>query len=343
MRTAAAAVCLAAVLLAPPAARAHPLDLGRLDVRVEGPEVDLRLMFQSAGWAGLLGLGVEQVEREELASRSRRMFEAALGRCAVSAGGRPCVVDAGRVEGQGSLVALFARARCPNAGPVSLRLAFLGAPNHPLVVSAKVDGADSTRLADATRPEMVFERAAPPPGLRSFVLLGIEHIFTGYDHLVFLLGLLLAGGSVKRLVAVVSSFTVAHSITLALAALAVVRVPGRVVEPAIAASIMVVAALNVLEVKSDGRWIVAFVFGLIHGFGFASALSGLQLERASLLPALVGFNVGVELGQGGLVLLAAPLLAGARRSQGFVRLGAPAFSLASLAVGACWFVQRVFP
>ncbi|MGC4114171.1 MAG: HupE/UreJ family protein [Myxococcales bacterium] len=239
---------------------------------------------------------------------------------------------------------LAARASCRNEGPFELGVPFAGPPGHPLVVSARWgNGPASTWTVDATHPQVRIELAADAPGLGSFVPLGVRHIVSGWDHLVFLLGLLLATKSLKRLAVLVTAFTVAHSITLALAALSIVRVPERVVEPAIAASIVVVALLNVLKVERGGdRWLLAFAFGLVHGFGFASALAEAGLERAGLVRALVGFNVGVELGQALLVALAAPALAWMRRKEEFARVAWPALSLASLAVGAYWFLGRAF-
>lgn len=331
-------LALAAALL-PAAAAAHPLDMGRLDVRVAGPEIEERLSFSLGTWNLLLPPGATLGDS---AATARALFEASLGRAPPTVEAGPCTLEPVTVRGgQGALV-LHARGRCPAGGAVAQPLAFVAALGHPLVVTVDLDGARSERVVGSSDPVLRLERAAPP-GLGSFVRLGLEHIFGGWDHLLFLLGLLLAGGSAKRLLGVVTAFTAAHSITLALAALAIVSLPGRVVEPAIAASIVVVSALNLLRAKADGRWALAFAFGLVHGFGFAGALAALALDRRALLPALVGFNLGVELGQGALVLAAAPLLELLRRRPAFVRLGLPALSLASLAVGAYWFVQRAFP
>ena len=176
---------------------------------------------------------------------------------------------------------------------------------------------------------------------RRFLLLGIEHIFTGYDHIAFLIGLLLLGGSLKELIKIVTAFTVAHSITLALAALSIVTPSPRVIEPLIAASIVFVGAENLWALRRHAsaaalrhRWMLTFAFGLVHGFGFAAVLRELDLPRAVLATGLVSFNLGVEVGQVCIVLLALPLV---RRLQ---RLSAP-LSAVIAALGAFWLVQRL--
>jgi hypothetical protein len=176
----------------------------------------------------------------------------------------------------------------------------------------------------------------------SFVLLGVEHILTGYDHLLFLLGLLLRGGSWLGLAKIVTAFTLAHSVTLALAVLNIVVLPDRLVEAVIALSIAFVAAENIfLRPVVGRRWLVSFCFGLVHGFGFSSALRELGLPTQGLALALFGFNAGVELGQGLVVALALPLLALVRRS-GWEERMVWSSSLAIMLVGVVLFVERAF-
>jgi hypothetical protein len=131
----------------------------------------------------------------------------------------------------------------------------------------------------------------------SFLGLGIEHILTGYDHILFLLSLLMLGGGLPNLLKVVTAFTISHSITLSLAVLGVVSVPGRFVESAIALTIIYVAAENFWRKTTKGRWLLTFVFGLIHGFGFASILQEMNIPQSQMALALGSFNVGVEIGQ----------------------------------------------
>jgi hydrogenase/urease accessory protein HupE len=176
-----------------------------------------------------------------------------------------------------------------------------------------------------------------------FVLMGIEHILTGYDHMLFLLSLLMVGAALPQLLKIVTAFTAAHSITLSLAVLGVVDVPSRWVESAIALSITYVAAENVWRGRASlgSRWLVTFGFGLVHGLGFASALTELHLPRVNLAASLVGFNLGVELGQVSVILLATLALDAIRQyawAPGFRRW----VSAAAAFTGFVWFVQRVF-
>lgn len=175
-----------------------------------------------------------------------------------------------------------------------------------------------------------------------FTLLGIEHILTGYDHLLFLLGLHIIDRKVMHIVKVVTAFTVAHSLTLGLAALDIVTLPIRPIEALIALSIAYIAAENlILKKRPERRWIVAFDFGLVHGFGFAGILRDIGLADTKLLISLFSFNLGVEIGQIGVVALLFPLLVGIGRMKWqftFQR----AVSVCILIFGVVWFVERAF-
>jgi hydrogenase/urease accessory protein HupE len=180
--------------------------------------------------------------------------------------------------------------------------------------------------------------------MKTFIPSGITHIMIGPDHILFLVGLLLLGGTFVALLKIVTAFTVGHSVTLSLAALNVVTPPATVIEPAIALSIIFVGADNL--VRGDGRdlraW-VALVFGLVHGFGFANVLREFGLPREALGWSLFSFNVGVEIGQLVIVLIVAAGLAAVRRYSGSLRQRvAFAGSIVVIAAGTYWFVQRVF-
>jgi hydrogenase/urease accessory protein HupE len=159
--------------------------------------------------------------------------------------------------------------------------------------------------------------AAPPPTpfqvIERYTQAGIEHIFLGYDHIAFLTAVVLWARRLWPVVKVVTAFTIAHSITLSLAALDIMRIPSTIIEPAIAASIVYVAAENFLSHDIDKRWRDTFGFGLIHGFGFASALQEFGLPQSALVPALASFNLGVEIGQIAIVSLVVPALLGMDR------------------------------
>ena len=179
-------------------------------------------------------------------------------------------------------------------------------------------------------------------GWFDFVKLGIEHILTGYDHLLFLVALLATARGAWSVVRIVTAFTLAHSITLSVAALGIVTIPDRIIEPLIAATIVWVALENLLAAEPDRRrWIWSFGFGLVHGFGFASVLGELGLKGATLVRGLVGFNVGVEIGQLIFVAVFLPALMWLSRGRG-ARLTPRIASLAVVAIGTYWLVERIF-
>jgi len=184
-----------------------------------------------------------------------------------------------------------------------------------------------------------------PTSFGSFFLLGVKHIWTGYDHMLFLLALLLVCERFKTAVQIVTLFTIAHSITLAFSTLNLVWVAGKVVEPMIAASIIYIGAENLFANGGlKGRSIVTFLFGLIHGFGFASVLKDLGVASTPKgvgIP-LIGFNLGVEAGQIVVAGVLLPLFWYLRKNEAFLKRGIPACSMAVMAMGAYWLVQRVW-
>ena len=187
---------------------------------------------------------------------------------------------------------------------------------------------------------------------------GVWHIWVGFDHILFLLSLLLPAvlllerrewRAIGRFAPafwdvfkIVTSFTVAHSITLSLAALGVISLPSRLVESAIAASVVLAALNNVVPLVHGRRWMVAFAFGLIHGFGFASVLRDLGLPQGALLLALVGFNLGVEVGQLAIVSAFLPIAYGLRASWFYRRLVFVGGSLVIVLVAGIWLIERAF-
>jgi hypothetical protein len=179
---------------------------------------------------------------------------------------------------------------------------------------------------------------------------GVWHIWLGFDHVLFLLSLLLPAvlpaprfaPAFWEVFRVVTAFTVAHSITLALASFSVVSLPSRLVESAIAASVALAALNNLFPVVQRGRWLVAFTFGLIHGFGFASVLTGLGLPKESLLLALVSFNLGVEAGQLCIVGAFLPLGYALRHTWAYRRLVVVGGSALILLIAGLWMVERMF-
>jgi hypothetical protein len=236
-------------------------------------------------------------------------------------------------------------------------------PSHQTFINVYENGRlESQAILDVGRqqfehyPGTAQGRAAV---VRAFIVSGFEHILIGPDHLLFLLGLLLLGGSLWRLATIVTAFTVGHSVTLSLAALDVVRLSPALVEPAIALSIVVVGVDNLLvrqrqaaspsrpaarerPAARDLRPFMAVAFGLIHGFGFAAVLREVGLPPGALAWSLAAFNVGVELGQLAVVAVAVPLLAGIRRYDVVLAdSGAVVASVAVIGAGLYWFAQRV--
>ena len=187
---------------------------------------------------------------------------------------------------------------------------------------------------------MEIDRTAAT-GWFDFVELGVKHILTGYDHLLFLVALLATARGLWSVVRIVTAFTLAHSITLTLGALGIVSIPDRIIEPLIAATIVWVALENLLVAEPDRkRWIWSFGFGLVHGLGFASALTELGLNGTELVRALVGFNLGVEIGQLIFVAVFLPTLTWLSRGSGAKRTPRIA-SLAVAVVGTYWLVERI--
>jgi HupE / UreJ protein len=272
------------------------------------------------------------------------------------------------VEADGTACAgVPAETRPPSAGRASIEVVVLyacAAPIRNLSIRDGIDallGVDHHTIADIQWPggarQVVFEkgqrsasiavtRSASPEGgvSHTFVFylgLGVEHIIGGIDHLLFLLALLALTTSLWQTVKIVTAFTVAHSITLSLAVLGVVEVRSSIVEPLIAASIVWVAVENlVAPAGAARRWLIAGAFGLIHGLGFASMLAELGLPKDAVVKALVGFNIGVELGQLTFVVVVMPPLVWASRPGRLPRLPQILSGIVAV-VGALWLVERL--
>jgi hydrogenase/urease accessory protein HupE len=196
--------------------------------------------------------------------------------------------------------------------------------------------------ADSNNLTIDLRTTSGDTSMLRFLFLGVEHILTGYDHLAFLLALLLGGGSLRRNAKIITSFTVAHSLTLAFATLGLISIPAAIVEPVIAASIVFVGLENLFRRRVAARWLVTFVFGLVHGLGFASALRELGIGGLGVRAAipLVSFNLGVELAQVAIAALVLPLVWRLERRADFAPKYVPALSLAITFAGVYWFLIR---
>jgi hydrogenase/urease accessory protein HupE len=191
----------------------------------------------------------------------------------------------------------------------------------------------------------IGEQPAAPERKSSFtgyLRLGVEHIATGYDHLLFLFGLLLVGGSLRSALKIITSFTLAHSITLVLATLNIINIPSRIIEPLIAASIVFVGVQNILAPDAGKRWLLTFGFGLIHGCGFASALRelGVGVDGQGIAVPLLSFNLGVELGQVVIAAIVLPCIWKSQQSPIFLKRLVPAGSAIIVMAGGYWLLAR---
>lgn len=217
----------------------------------------------------------------------------------------------------------------------------LGEKHHVIAVLTWNGGSSSLNFSATEREaRLSLAGAAKPQGAASFFLLGVEHIATGYDHLLFLLALILCGGNLVSLLKIITAFTLAHSITLGAAALELVTLPSVLVEAVIALSIAYVAFENLFpRFAISRRWHISFLFGLVHGFGFSSVLKEIGLPKDSLILSLLNFNLGVEAGQLVAVLITVPLLIQLRKTTYEARV-IRGLSAIVLVVGLALFVER---
>ena len=287
--------------------------------------------------------------RPDAAPDPAPLIAALAGKIQVAADGRPCdaapasaYLPAGE-QGNARILLQFACPDVPRQLTVRDDLFDALGPDHHTIAKIDAPGA-SAQFAfqpDARETTVSLAAAGEARGTGSFFVLGIEHILAGWGHLLFLLALILRGGNLWSLVKILTAFTVAHSLTLALSALDLVRLPERLVESVIALSIAWVAAENLVsKTVLSHRWMVSFAFGLVHGFGFANVLRELGLPGTGLAWALLGFNLGVEAGQLVVVMLAIPLLLWLRRF-GWEPRAVAAASVLVLVTGLAVFVERI--
>ena len=238
----------------------------------------------------------------------------ASGRASVrTAAGEACAPRASAPTAKGDHVILAIDWRCPSVhGGLVYRVTLFReidpAARHMVVFAGKDSGRMGLLGAGASEMPLAPARASFVRVFGQYLALGVEHIFLGYDHVAFILGVILWGRRLRPLVIVATAFTVAHTITLSLAVLDVFSLPSRWVEALIAASIVYVAAENFFIRTIDRRWRLTFLFGLVHGFGFAGALQSFGLPARAVAPALAAFNVGVEIGQIAILAIAVPAM-----------------------------------
>lgn len=333
----AAVRCVAALIVAlPTTAHAHDPGLSSLELQIEPrrivatvslPTADARLVARTSG---------------DLATFARDGIELRLDDAVLAA----TVERTHQGQTGARVVLVFARTTGTRLTIVSTIPARLS-PGHRQLVTARNTAGEALaeRMLDARMNRANVALAAgdwPSEVAERFLALGVWHILGGYDHLLFLAALLLGVPTAGGVVRTVTAFTLAHSLTLALAALQLVRVPAAIVEPLIAASVVFVGLENLLRQPMVSRWRLTFAFGLIHGFGFAGALRelGLGLGVTDVAVRLASFNAGVETGQIALALLLWPV-SRALTAEAATRLRlAQACSTLIVGAGAYWLVLR---
>jgi hypothetical protein len=339
-------------------ADAHPLDVGYLRVETKGPRVEVALDL--APDAAALLIGGATVDAAVLQTRAAELAAASFARAPITTPAGPCTWSGATARFEGQSVRIADTATCP-AGARRWKFPFVRdakiSATFELLVKETIAGEEKVKLVDRYEPEFVFGATSATYGFGDFVWSGIEHIGVapnqwhdagglklpeGIDHIVFLIALLLAGGKLLRLVGIATGFTLGHSVTLALAVTGVVRPSPVVIEPIIALSIALAAAEAFTGRFERQRWMIATGFGFVHGFAFATALLALELSSsADVAKALFGYNLGVELGQVGIVLVVAPLVLLAHKHD-FVRTYVlRAIAAAIFCAGVYWFFTRL--
>jgi len=364
---------------------AHKASDSYLVVDVRGSAVTAQWDIALRDMDFALGLdsdGNGEITWGELRTRQTDVAAWALARLALDRGG-PCPLHMSQLQvdehTDGAYAVLRLTGTCPaQAGDLALsyRLLFDLDSLHRGLLRVTVDGTGHTTVLSPTSGTLRFApgEVSRLQQFQQYLVEGIWHIWIGFDHILFLLSLLLPavlvhcgphapplrgslpGGETpwhwigaerfgrvwREVLWVVTAFTVAHSITLSLAALGLISLPSRLVESAIALSVVLAAANNVWPVVAHRRWVVAFCFGLIHGFGFASVLAELGLPTDALALSLLGFNLGVEVGQMAIVAAFLPV-AFALRHTAFYRKGVFVWgSLLTMLVAGVWLVERAF-
>lgn len=335
-------------------AQGHDLPLSYVDLRVSENGIDATLEASAKNFARELSGLEEETLLADAPAQKEQLLAAVEANLLITADRRTLAPELREVE---PLVARrdlrlrlqFAWKETPEKIAVRCDL-FSADPRHKTFLNIYQDGALRRQEIfdkDVTQIDYALSsRQGISDVITQFVREGVHHIFIGPDHILFIVGLLLLGGTLGRLLRIVTAFTIAHSITLVLATLNILSPPARVIEPAIALSIIFVGAHALLQLgdKRDWRLLFAFCFGFVHGFGFANVLREMRLPRAALGWSLFSFNVGVEIGQACIVLAVAPLLALLTRRSAIVAgrvITASAFGV--IFAGSFWFVQRLFP
>ena len=345
----------ALAVLAACQAGAHTAGVSTSRIAVHGRTVELEINALGRDYEKAADVRIAEASGEVNPVALSVMAPAILGyageHVAVLAGEERCSPGQATAKAADTHVLITMAWTCPPEGQLHYRVTLFQdvdpAARHLAVIAS--EQGERELAIDKNAPEIALsgDGASVLQIFGRFVTAGIEHIFLGYDHIAFLLAVILWGQRLWPLIKVVTAFTVAHSLTLSLAVLDIVRLPSSLAEPLIAATIVYVAAENFFVRDISKRWRATFVLGLVHGFGFAGALREYGLPDRALVPALAAFNIGVEIGQVAIVALIFPLLllsdrigvaAGGKRERhaGLVY----ACSAVILAFGLYWLIER---
>ena len=346
--------CLVLLLGYAASVPAHTTSISYADIRVTDQSLSYTLEVSPHDLAVLIGLAGPQdalVPWETFVAAQSRLENALRAGIVVANDGVVCPVisfalDHATYPETLRLITTYVCRAPLGSLTITFQLFFALDPAHKHLGKVEYQDRLETFLLAAHLRQFTFNVASPRPDgfvvhVWQFLRLGVAHILTGYDHILFLLALLLVGGRLRHLVKIITAFTIAHSLTLILATLGLVAPPARVVESVIALSIIYVAVENCLMTQRTRRWIVTFVFGLVHGFGFYGILRDLQLPQQGLVVSLCAFNIGVEIGQMMIVTLCYPLLVLLAGQPWRLRV-VHTLSLVIGGLGLYWFVERAF-
>ncbi|MCG8422510.1 MAG: HupE/UreJ family protein [Proteobacteria bacterium] len=351
------------------AAHAHrnSVAYSTIEIAEDRREAVYRLVIEPPDLAEVLGLDADVHPSDEvIAQRQGELLDHALEHIRVLSGSQTCPVErigVRLIETGDRFVELAWRIRCDapiRTIAVEYKLFFEIDPGHQGFLRAIHGDRTAQAILSADQSLFVWQLAGRvPDGLFGFLEKGVEHILHGFDHIAFLLGLLLVaviarrdrrwhvrglGDGLRRIAGIVTCFTAAHSITLIAASLGWISLPGQLVESVIAASIVYVAVENAIVPNPRNRTLITFAFGLVHGLGFASQLDA-YLPPADVVWPLLLFNLGVELGQLAIVICVLPLIHAAARISGGERYRnrlVPVSSAVLIALGLLWLVERLF-
>ncbi len=342
-------------LLSALGAFAHDPGLSSVHLQLEPGNVSAVLTYNETDISAVIGEDPEAVRQggskiqSKLEALARRALSLEVGGLQTEPASTTAKLDQNK-----NVEFTYSYPRRPGVQPISVCSQLL--PEMPFGhrQSLVALGASGNQLARVllsgreTEATFVPDAAVAPSSdtFLDFFLLGIRHILTGYDHLLFLFGLLIVCRNLRQAALLITCFTLAHSLTLALSTFGLVQLPSRWIEAAIAASIVYVGLENLLrgDGKLRGRWLLTFAFGLIHGLGFAGVLREMGVADGgwSSVAPLAGFNLGVEAGQLCVAAILLPILLRLRKTPRLMRVAIPVASIVVAGAGGCWLVQRVF-